>query len=90
MVVVLAKTAGCNPVTWAAEKKRVASHFSPKEGVTSLFVQIYDGVSTPDVDDPVECLGGTDHIVEKLFGLEVRARTPSWLIDSADWFGSSP
>lgn len=90
MVVVLAKTAGCDPVTWATEKKRLASHFSAAEGVTSLSVQIYDGVSTPDVDDPVECLSGTDHIVEKLFGLEVRVCIPRWLIDSADCFGSRP
>ena len=34
--------------------------------VTSLFLQIYDGVSAPNPDEPVELLAGSDHIVEEL------------------------
>jgi len=70
MAVVIAAAAKADPAVWAAERERLISVMGPL--TTSLFVQVYDGVSAPGADDPSDWLAGEDHITEELFGLQFR------------------
>jgi tRNA (uracil-5-)-methyltransferase len=69
MVMITVTTSRLDAGQWEEEKERLIKEVGPL--VSSLFIQIYDGVSTAPPDHPVLHLAGKDHIIEELFGLKV-------------------
>jgi tRNA/tmRNA/rRNA uracil-C5-methylase (TrmA/RlmC/RlmD family) len=64
---------------WRAEVVRLKEWMESKGPlVTSMFIQEYNGVSTPHPDEAVEHLFGESHIIEKLLGFDFRVSTGSF------------
>jgi len=71
MAVVLVATSTVESAAWVQEKARLADSLGPL--VSELFVQVYNGVSAPEPDDPVELIKGSQgYVTETLFGLKFR------------------
>lgn len=80
MAMITVTTSRIDASQWEEEKARLVTELSLI--VTSLFIQVYDGVSAAPPDHPVLHLAGKDHIIEELFGLKVTPTPPFYTCET--------